>query len=259
MNVPIFANQKIRVSYKTTENITLLLRGQVRLANGEIVDLSESKIVSGVTSGTVTSGTFEKTVPEGELIAHTIKTSTSNIQRGQCFLRGDVLYQADNFEAQALCAKYVTSESPVSLGQFEDSLSGRGYFRSIVGDDPLPGQQYEETANSNIIKKFLIVAFSLVTDANAANRKAFLVFSQNSDCLIGISAASQAASLTYYYTFGIGASKDSSSLVADKNILENMNPIFNTGLGVLKIAVENMQATDGITSIELFTEEWIKA
>lgn len=256
MIVPIFANQKIRVSYKTTENITLLLRGQVRLPNGDIVDISDSKIVSGVTSGSVTSGTFEKNVPTGDLISHTIKTSTANIQRGQCFVRADVIYSADSFESSALCAKYITSESPISLNEFEDSLSGNGYYTNLVAS----GENTNEllfTPQSGIKYSIKNIYVMLTTDLTVANRNISIVDTNNSSH-IAITENSQAANKQCTYSFRNTSKEIYNSILNSYVCILPLN-IVKDNIDDISVTIVNGQATDVFNTGFMSVEQWIKS
>lgn len=256
--IPIFANQKILVSYKTTENITLLLRGQVRLPNGEIVDISDSKIVSGVTSGTVTSGTFEKNVPTGELISHTIKTSTPNIQRGQCFVRGDVVYSADSFESAGLFAKYITSESPICLGEFEDSLSGRGFINNMK-EMPISGYSATYNNPANILSKVNFVKIFFNASATVANRYAYAYLEDSPGGTVLFSTISNiaiTASMQKEISFApVGISQGITGI----EICSLPNNIFFSGDEQLVATVNGAQAGDAISNAYISVEQWIKA
>lgn len=257
--IPIFANQKIRVSYKTTENITLLLRGQVRLANGEVVDISKDKQVVGVTSGEITAGTIDKDVPAGELISLTIKTNTTNIQRGMSFLRANIIYSGDESEALGLCAKYITTDSPVNLGQFEDSLSGRGCFRTRQVNDPAAGEEFQFTGSVSIYHKILSLSFDFASAVAAANR---MVKVKNDDVgsIISFAPSAQVASITGHYVFA--QNTDSNAVTVGTHQYQK-SPLRDGYItypgGVVVSECQNIQAADQYSAIVVQTEEWISA
>ena len=263
MIVPIFANQKIRISYKTTENIALQLRGQVRLPSGEVVDIVDSKNVTGVTSGTVTSGTFEKTVPLGELITLTAKTSTASIQRGQSYLRADLIYAADSFEAAGLFAKYVTSDSPVNLGQFEDSLSGEGYSTSYVITNPGAGAEINGTLPTGIVAEIDSFKFNFTASAVVANRKTEVSFFDGSNLkgslISGITVtASQIVHMNFTRNYPFSRSiTDASTEITTADSLPGPMKLSS---GLIQSLTEGLDTNDdAYTSILVSYRQWIKA
>lgn len=160
--IPIFANQKIRVNYKTTENIVIYVRGMVKLENGDIVQINEGINVTDVTSGAVTAGYFDKKIPSGELLTFTIKTPTQNIQRGQCYCRADVLFDADDFHSVSICSNYLTTNANIIIGQNYDSLSGRGFETSRA----CYGGAFSPNTNQIVLIKGLYVTYTTYGSVN---------------------------------------------------------------------------------------------
>ncbi len=75
------------------------------------------------------------------------------LKRGQCFARIRVLNASQN-QVDELCAGYVTGSKSVRLGEFEDSLSGRGFVTKLaVADDIAPADIEHTLAVTNALRR----------------------------------------------------------------------------------------------------------
>lgn len=133
--------------------------------------------------------------------------------------------------------------------------SFHGRIRSITGTDPAANAEITETVPDRRRWRFLSFRASLLTDANVASRRVFLVFNDGSTDLIYFPAsANQAASL--FLTHNFSPTTYSPGLVIADYISCAPSLILPAGF-VIKTVTANIQAADNWGAPQLLVEEWI--
>jgi len=85
----------------------------------------------------------------------------------------------------------------------DGAIDGPGTDKSITGTDPSAGNEISETVPANAIWMVGGIYSSLVTDANAANRRVHVLVDDGATTFYrSVSASVQAESLTNYYSIG---------------------------------------------------------
>lgn len=123
-------------------------------------------------------------------------------------------------------------------------LQLRGEVLKVTGTDPAANVEISETMNAQTYCKLKSIRFTLVTDANVANRRVELQIKDSASALLSLPAiADQVAGTTVIYTWGEGLPtisdatglKQQMSLPADFVIPPS---------GVITTVTKNRQATD---------------
>lgn len=256
---PIFSNQKLRVIIGASEDVTVILRGQVRInpgaCNEEILTLNEVYELNVTTAGTVEYFTKDKiNIPIGELISFSLSLSTSGIQRGQCFVQANIL-STDNLTELGLCAGYVTSRKVVSLGFFEDSLSGQGYIQRGDIATPAAGGNIV-IPSTNLLVKLLSIEFSFTTSATLGNRRVKVFRDAGGSWLsLSLAESTQAENITRYYGYNRLVTKEIQGTSVYQEVLGQS---YGDGDSPLAIAAENMKIDDQFDEIFYVAEVWVK-
>jgi hypothetical protein len=169
--IPIFSNQKLQLLVSCTENVTLIMRGQIKTPDGSTLPFSETYTLTGVTSGTVSIFTKKKiNLPIGELLTYSTSMTTASIQRGQCFVQS-MITNSDDLTEVNICAGYVSSGKGISLGFFEDSLSGRGFIGQIITGAITPaGGMYTLQGSDYLFRRLISVSMVFQLSADVGTR-----------------------------------------------------------------------------------------
>ncbi len=85
----------------------------------------------------------------------------------------------------------------------DGAIDGPGTDKSIAGTNPAAGSEISETVPANAVWMVGGIYASLVTDANAANRRVHVLVDDGATTFYrSVSASVQAESLTHYYSIG---------------------------------------------------------
>lgn len=128
---------------------------------------------------------------------------------------------------------------------------------TIAGGDPA-GSGAEQSYTVPTSKPFELwaVNFNLVTDANAANRRVVLTIDDGTTVFCkAISGHVQAASLTYNYTFAVGAPTLSAVVGTDTSV-QLPGPLLLKGGCRIKTVTASVQATDNYGAMTLYGVEF---
>jgi hypothetical protein len=124
---------------------------------------------------------------------------------------------------------------------------------TTASSDPAVDVEHSITVPAGQIWELWAVNFNLVTDANAANRRVVLTIDDGTTVFAkSVAGAVQAASLTYNYTFAVGA--PTMSAVVDLNLVNNLpGPLYLAAGYRIKTVTTNRQATDnyGVATCQL--------
>lgn len=88
----------------------------------------------------------------------------SGIKRGQLYVMIRQLDTANN-PRSVLCAGYVHETKGLALGEYEDSLSGQGFLRSITGTNPAAGVEVSEAVPTNARWRLTVLMVTVVGGA----------------------------------------------------------------------------------------------
>lgn len=136
-------------------------------------------------------------------------------------------------------------------------MSNRGFERyegrvvTVASTDPAANTEHSVTVPARTIYQLLGARVALVTDANVANRTVQLTLDDGTTVFnLFPSPSTQAASLTYNYTYTAGAS--------NVTVLNN-NVVVGLGQGIflpagyrIRTLTNNIQATDNYGVMTLF-------
>ena len=134
-----------------------------------------------------------------------VSPSEAPVRRGECYVRVTLLL--DGEPVQRLSAAYLTDSKTLSWppGQFEGFTEGPGLIRVISGTNPAANVEVLETVPTNAAWKLKSVMFTLVTDANAANRGVMIAFDDGTTLYHQVAPiVAHAASETRDYVGGVG-------------------------------------------------------
>jgi hypothetical protein len=123
---------------------------------------------------------------------------------------------------------------------------------TAAGADPAADGEQIYTVPTGHFFEIYAVNFNYVTDANAANRRVILTIDDGATVFAkSVAGAVQAASLTYNYTFAVGA--PTMSAVVDLQLVNNLpGPLFLVAGDRIQTVTTNQQATDnyGVMTIQ---------
>ena len=137
------------------------------------------------------------------------------------------------------------------------SIDGPGVLRSITGTNPAADVEISETVPTNARWRVLAIQFSLVTDANAANREVALTLDDGTTVFARVpSGFTHVASTTIVYSSFHHAPRFTVAQDTTKNF-----PLPRVDLqGSFRLATVTTarQATDNYGAPQLLVEEWIE-
>lgn len=271
MPVRIDANMKIQVVVYSTTAVSVNVAYRESI-NGEMRQPRQANIVSSRITTDAAANYFYFTMAgtptnPSELQNVVVGLATASVQRGQCFVRVGITIGGTDGTAsdpiQVLFSDYVTSNSYLAFpsSEIKSSLDGKGYLSIIHPNDPAAGLSLVYTFVPNLLSLIYSCVFTLTTSAAVANRKAKVFYEDAvSQMYLGIASGVQTASTTVEYKFTPNVSANETSLITNKTFLECLSyPVFvNNDISTFYILVENMDAADQLSGIELYCEEWIK-
>lgn len=127
---------------------------------------------------------------------------------------------------------------------------------SSASSDPAANTEHSITVPAGQIWDLLSLNFSLVTDGNAANRTVTVTIDDGTTVYAkATTPVTQAASLTYNYTFGIGSAL--MTAVAGLNVTVPL-PVLSLMPGHrIKTVTTNIQATDNYGVCEIYAVRYL--
>jgi hypothetical protein len=215
-------------------------------------------------SQTITSAftVFTKNVrlTEGWLLTASVSSGSVSALRGNCYTAVRILrgFPPAGTFAYTLTQGYVTPNSAVSWpgSIMEPPVAGQGMLRGQSVTNPAAGADWSLTVPANVRWSVLSIEATLVTDATAGNRQAFLEIVASGVGLMRITPqTNQAPSQTKTYNWIPGISPATSlgtdnlmSLGVPTKVLQNY---------VIRTNTLVKAAGDQWSSITLELEEWL--
>lgn len=194
--------------------------------------------------------TFNLQIPDIPMFVTVVGTIDTH-NRGNTYVQ--LLLTANDDPILKLCSGYVSFFASLSwpLVQAENNETEGGAGEGKLGVVPAAGAEAVLPVPSNEKWEILAVTYTLVTDANAANRIVGIEFDLGG-AGTGFNAfakTTQAASLTRHYTFAQFA-----GMLADTDGVHVMAPMPGGmvlgSAGELRSSIRNIQVGDQLTAIE---------
>lgn len=244
-------------SRNSLAGVALTLAGRFQHPDGQVVPVNFNHTPNTDRSAALISERFG----EGYLLSALVFPSTGTPRRGQCFVELGILRGVEAAAAMVhiLAADYVTASEALAFpgSIVRSSVDGPGMLRSITGTDPAANTEITEAVPTNARWAFHGAYFTLVTDANPANRRVFVTLSDGANVyLASVSASTQAASSTEYYSVG-GHGVSSASVSGVHFVpLPDAIPMFQGWQ--IDTLTSNMQVGDNYSAPQITVEEWIE-
>lgn len=208
---------------------------------------------------TVATGTTELRFPLNDLpIWVSVVDTDYATEKGDTYVSVDLAI--NNNTVQSLCAGYVYTTHGISWPQTtrQDSGAVRGKITSSGSTDPAAGSEMSLVVPTGETWRIISIRFTLVTDANVANRRVHLKFTGGSETMIeAISGTDHVASTTRVYTCyftGGGA-----TLAEDNDIIIPLPQNFMATAGTtISSQTTNKQAGDNFSFMEVNYERFFE-
>lgn len=231
---------------------------------GRYMDLEGRVIASGDRHVPNTDRTSKSTLVrlgQGWLLDVMVRATAGTPRRGQCFALLEIVRGFTGAVAPVafLAQGYVTDTSRFGFpgSPIASSPEGPGVLRSITGTDPAANLEISETVPTNARWRVHGIAFSLVTDANAANREVALTFDDGATVFARVpSGLNHLASLTKLYSAFYAAPRN--TLATDTTVNVPLPRLDLQGGHRINTVTTNRQATDNYGAPQLLVEEWIE-
>ncbi len=258
-NLYVFRDDQLFVrSQSAFASVALFLRARLLTPAGEIVTLEYSHTTSDTIRAPLL--TTHK-IPEGFLVGLTVHTSTTLFARGDVYVVCGITRGGDAPGAitQILAADYIEGVKGPSwpAGPIRSSIEGPGLLSGVQQANPLGGVEFEVTIPDRSRVRLISGFFTLVTDANVADRR--VTFEYLADGLVvcvAVAEVVQTASTTRFYTLAHWGTGTGS---LDGRILVNWpSNLIMPGGDVFRTATFNFQAGDNWGRPLWFQEEWLE-
>lgn len=156
-----------------------------------------------------------------------------------------------------LCAGYLANDKPLTLGEKEFGVSGKGHVRLISVPAPGAGLNFTYTVETNTRIRLIGVRFLLTTAVTVANRLIRIIIAESGGNRFAVHefALAQIASLANNYLFGINLPVRYTAL----NGGDFEIPVLAVELlqgSTIATSITNIQAGDVISNITIDVEEW---
>lgn len=131
----------------------------------------------------------------------------------------------------------------------------RGRFLIVTTADPAAGSQITHPVPARRRWRIHSIYFTLITDATVIDRQARIRLNDGGIVLSTVTSSyTQAASLTYAYTF---ANFGSTQLNPTDTINIPLGPCCLPAGTTIQSQIANLQAADNLSAANLLVEEWI--
>jgi hypothetical protein len=244
-------------SFNAAAGVVLALEGRFLTVEGEIKPFRFAHTPN--TDRTTKSDIF--LMGAGWLLDVQVRASAGTPRVGQCFVVVEVVRGLTSVaEALGVLVQgYVTDSQrrgwPGTL--VENTLASRGVVRSITGTDPAANVEISETVPTGARWKLRGVLFTLVTDANVANREVALTIDDGATVVARIpSGFTQTATLTTLYSLFVLAPRNAVAQDTTKNA--PLPDLDLQGGYRIRTVTTARQVTDNFGPPQLLVEEWIE-
>jgi hypothetical protein len=251
-------NDRLRLrTFGSVASVIVAIEGRMLTVDGNVQAFAD---VHAPASDRTEATTLYR-IGEGFLLNVSLRASTGTPRRGQVFGILEVVrgLGATVVPLAVLFADYITDTQRVGWpgSLVRGSTEGPGVLRSITGTDPAANVEITETVPANARWRPLAITFTLVTDANAANREVALTFDDGTTVFARVpSGFTHAASLTVIYSTYHHAPRFTVAQDTAKNFpLPRID--LQGGFRVNTVTTAR-QATDNFGAPQMLVEEWIE-
>lgn len=244
-------------SLNSATGVRLTVAGKILTADGAV----RSFVFEHVPNTDRTLATTSHQPGCGWILNAHVVASSGTPRRGQCFVRLQVIqgFTGATISIGTVLQGYVqdTSARAWPGSPIEASTRGPGVIRSVTGTDPAAGAEISETVPTNARWRLLAIRFTLVTDANVANRRPNLSLDDGTtEVARSLITADATAGATFHYSYQMGVQSQAGS-----------GNYFNAHLCAqhalpggfrIRTATTNLQVGDNFGAPQLLVEEWIE-
>lgn len=248
---------QLYVRFQSSAAVTFIVTIRLLIASGEIIPMRFDFTSTGG-SGNVT---FRRELAEGFLLSAVVAIGFAGTQRGQSYIQVGIFRGAlvDDGIAAVLLSGYVTGFMAIGWpgAAIEDSLSGRGFRRSITGTNPAAGAEISETVPTNRVWRLHGISATLVTAAGGSDRRAILLIDDATNVVTrSSSGATHAGGTTFNYS-GFHAPTQTSAVTGASEIAWPLprELLLQPGWRI-RTATGNLAAGDDWSAPQLAVEEW---
>jgi len=244
-------------SFNAAAGVVLTLEGRFMNEDGQLVPFA----ITHTPNTDRTSASFTVPMGRGWLLNAQVRASSGTPRRGQCLAIVEVVRGLTSVQTSlgTLIHGFVTDTqrrgwpgSPIEM-----STEGPGVLRSITGTDPAANVEISETVPTNARWRVHAIQFTLVTDANAANREVALTFDDGTTVFARVpSGFTHVASTTVVYASAHHLPRFTLAQDTTKNF--PLPRIDLQGGFRINTVTTARQATDNYGAPQLLVEEWIE-
>jgi hypothetical protein len=244
-------------AFNSAASVELAVRTRFLTPEGEIVAGSDRLVP---TTARAASSQFVPTT-EGWLIGVEVIAVAGTPRVGQCFVVLDVVRGDATVPLPLACLLqgYVTDTSRLSFpgSPIRSSIEGPGVLRSITGTNPAANAEISEAVPTNARWRVHAVRFTLVTDANVANREVALTLDDGAAVFArSPSRFSQAAGLTVAYSIFFDSALEAIATDTERTI--RLPRLDLQGGHRFNTVTTNRQVGDDFSAPQYLVEEWIE-
>lgn len=256
--IPVGNNDRL-VVYVYNDEGSVQIRVNYRLL------LKDGTIQNGSDQFTPTTNRAESTrvakLSEGFLAAVTVQQVSGTVGEGRCYVRVGVTYSgvSVNDHYVSLIEGSLSSLQPLGYPPHhtQNAKEGPGQWISASPSNPSAGAALTHQPNSGLFRIYQSIQFELATDANAANRMAYVTprNSSNVELCRAPAGTQQTASTTFLYTFYVHATILTAPV--GSHLIAPMPLIYLPDDYDWTIGVINIQAGDQIQNARMTYREWL--
>lgn len=211
-----------------------------------------------IPAGTLAKETFSFPITDIPLSV-TLFTTSFGLQELPTYAQAHLGINGD--KTYLLAAGYVNSPSVITWpqGSPRGSFEGVGTFTSRVGTDPAANVEISQATTALLITRLLSVSFTLVADANAANRLVHLTLDDGNGVVYNIPAPGvQTANETIRYIYGLDLPFSDNS--ANGIMTAPLPPFLGVHTnGTIATVTDSRQVTDNYGAPTIYTEDFVLA
>jgi hypothetical protein len=244
-------------AFNSAAGVELAVRGRFLTPEGDIVAGSDRLVP---TTARAASTVFIPTT-EGWLIGAEVLAVAGTPRVGQCFVVLDVVRGDATVPLPLACLMqgYVTDTSRLSFpgSPIRSSIEGPGVLRSITGTNPAANAEISETVPTNARWRVHAIRFTLVTDANAANREVALTLDDGATVFARVpSRLAHIAATTIAYTAYFDSALEAVAQDTERTI--RLPRLDLQGGHRFNTVTTNRQVGDDFSAPQYLVEEWIE-
>lgn len=244
-------------SFGSVAAVELAIRSRFLRRDGTLAPTADRH----VPTSNRTVATTDHPLSEGWLLGCALFASSGAPRIGQVFVVVDLMRGSGSGATliQTLAQGYITDTQRLSWpsSPIRSSIDGPGVLRSITGTDPAANVEISETVPTNARWRVHAIRFTLVTDANAANREVSLTLDDGTLVYCRVpSRATQAASLTFAYSAFFDSALEAVAQDTERTI--RLPRLDMQGGHRFATVTTNRQVTDNYSAPQYLVEEWIE-